>query len=179
MKVALIKYPSDTDWCECKRRALITIYGKGLGNIFPPSSEWKRKILKARHSPIRYLTYSFLITDIPSNTGEHLCRHVHAQPYVSSLRNDRQDAMDGDTAPRNTPVNMIIDANAEELQTIANKRLCGQAAAKTREVVAMMCHEAEMATPELKGLLVPMCEYLHECPEMHPCGKGESDEQMD
>ena len=172
MEVKLIKYPTEEDWIECKRRALITVYGKGLGDIKAPSTEWKHKILKARHSPIRYLRYSFLITDIPSNISVHLCRHVHAQPYVSSLRNDRQEVMDGDNAPRNTPVNMILDVNAEELMNIANKRLCVRASAKTRRVVSMMCRKALEVTPEFDGLFVPMCEYLKECPEMFPCLLG-------
>lgn len=172
MEVRLICAPTDYDWKECKRRALVTIYGKGLGMVKEPNSEWKHRILEARHSPIRYLRYSFLITDIPSNISVHLCRHIHAQPYVSSLRNDRQEAMDGDKAPRDTPVNMILDVNAEELMVIANKRLCQKASAKTREVVRMMCNKALEATPELEGLLVPMCDYNGGvCHEMFPCGR--------
>ena len=172
MKVRLINYPTEEDWTECKRRALITIYGKGLGDVKPPDSDWKYRILEARHSPIRYLRYSFLIEDIPSNISVHLCRHVHAQPYVSSLRNDRQEVMDGDKAPRDTPVNMIYDINAEELMVIANKRLCNRASDKTREVVGEMCRLAENVTPELVGLLVPLCEYNEGvCHEMFPCGR--------
>jgi hypothetical protein len=171
MKVTLLEFPTEQDWIECKRRALITIYGKGLGEIKPPTSDWKYKILKARHSPIRYLRYSFLIEDIPSNTSVHLCRHIHSQPYVSSLRNDRQDTMDGDKAPRDTPVNMIYDVNAEELIVVANKRLCNMASDKTRAVVDLMCRAVGKVTPEIKPLLVPMCEWLHGCPEMKSCGR--------
>lgn len=177
MKVRLLEYPTEHDWIECKRRALITMYGKGLGDIKSPTSEWRYKILRARHSPIRYLRFCFLIEDIPSNIAVHLCRHVHAQPYCSSLRNDRQDVMDGDTAPRNTKINMCFDVNAEELMVIANKRLCNLASEKTREVVQMMCDEAINVTPELQKLLVPMCAYTGgQCNEMFPCyeKKGES-----
>lgn len=174
MFVWILEYPDDKDWIGVKRRALITVYGneKGTGLLAGPSSEWKKKILEARHSPIRWLRYSFLFEDIPSNIATHLCRHVHAQPYVSSLRNDRQDTMDGDAARRDTPVNMILDVNAEELMVIANKRLCNKAAPKTREVVQEMCRLAEDVTPELKGLLVPMCDYQGGvCHEMYPCGR--------
>lgn len=177
MKVRLLEYPTEHDWIECKRRALITMYGKGLGDIKSPTSEWRYKILRARHSPIRYLRYCFMIEDIPSNTSVHLCRHVMAQPYVSSLRNDRQEVMDGDAARRDTPVNMILDMNSEELMVIANKRLCNLASLKTREVVQMMCDEAIKVTPELQKLLVPMCAYTGgQCNEMFPCfeEKGES-----
>lgn len=178
MRVELIRYPTDADWLEVKRRALITMYGKGLGDIKPPTEDWKEKILRARHSPIRYLMFSFLITDIPSNVSVHLCRHVHAQPYVSSLRNDRQDALDGDLAPRNQPVNMIIDVNAEELMVIANKRLCNKASKVTRQVVEQMCEKASKACPEIEDFLVPMCEYHGwVCHEMQPCGYAENKEK--
>lgn len=171
MIVWLLDHPDEDDWIGVKRRALVTV-GKGSGVIKAPTSEWKHKILEARHSPIRYLWYGFLIEDIPSNIATHLCRHVHAQPYVSSLRNDRQNDMDGDLAPRNTPVDMILDVNAEELMVIANKRLCNKAAPKTREVVQEMCRIAEEATPEFAGLLVPACMYNGGiCHEMKPCGR--------
>lgn len=167
MVVTLIKAPTDADWLEVKRRALVTCWKKPKNM---PESEWKHKILEARHSPIRYIVYSFLIENIPSNIATHFARHVHAQPYISSLRNDRQTFTDGDKAPRDTPVNMIIDINAEELQVMANKRLCMQAAEKTRLVMRGICTEALTATPELDGLLVPLCEYCGGvCHEMYPC----------
>ena len=68
---------------------------------------------------------------------------------------------------------MIYDVNAEELMVIANKRLCQQASPETRQLVQDMCSLAEAATPELHGLLVPMCEYQGGvCHEMYPCGKS-------
>jgi hypothetical protein len=116
--------------------------------------------------------FAFLIEDIPSNTSVHLCRHVHAVPFVSSLRNDRQNRMDGDKAPRDTPVDMILYCNAEELMTIANKRLCMKAAPVTRRVVQMMCLEALDKMPELAGLLVSMCQYHGGvCHEIDGCGR--------
>ena len=172
MKVTLLEHACESDWYEVARRALITV---GLKPVRFPADEWKKKILDARHSPIRYLQYSFLLEEIPSNTATHLCRHVHAQPYVGSLRNDRQTKMDGDSAPRNTPVDMILDVNAEELMVIANKRLCGQAAEKTREAVRRMCVAVQEAEPELEwhNRLVPMCVYHGGvCHEMRPCMEG-------
>lgn len=173
VKVTLIHFPDSEEWKECKQRALITIYGKGLTRPKKePSSAWKHKILEARHSPIRVLRYSFLIENIPSNIAVHFSRHKHAEPYNSSLRNDRQTVMDGDKAPRDTPINLIIDFNAEELMIVANKRLCGKAAKNTQEITAQMCRLAEQATPELEGLLVPMCDYHGGiCHEMEPCGR--------
>jgi hypothetical protein len=137
-----------------------------------PSEKLVHDCLNARHSPIRVFNFAFLIEDIPSNTSVHLCRHVHAVPYVSSLRNDRQNRMDGDKAPRDTPVDMILYCNAEEFMTISNKRLCNKAAPMTRRVVQMMCLEALDKMPELTGLLVPMCQYHGGvCHEIDGCGR--------
>jgi len=137
-----------------------------------PSEKLVHDCLNARHSPIRVFNFAFLIEDIPSNTSVHLCRHVHATPYVSSLRNDRQDRIDGDKAPRDTPVDMILYCNAEEFMTISNKRLCNKAAPMTRRVVQMMCLEALDKMPELAGLLVPMCQYHGGvCHEIQGCGR--------
>lgn len=169
MHIELIEWPSERDWMACKERALITTW-KDPKN--PPTEGWKHKILEARHSPIRRLHFSFRITGIKSWISVHLCRHIHAQPYVSSQRNDRQDMYDRDLAFQAAPVNMIWDINAEELMVVANKRLCTQAQEETRAVVAEMCRLVEERCPEFKGLLVPMCEYQgHVCHEMKPCGR--------
>lgn len=169
MQVTCIKSPDAADLELFKRCVWVTM-GKVNRPGSHPSSELIRKCLDARHSPIRVLQFAFLFEGIPSNTATHLCRHVHATPFVSSLRNDRQDKIDGDNAPRNTPVDLILYVNAEELMTIANKRLCRKAAAKTREAVQMMCLEALDRLPELEGLLVPMCEYRGGCHEINGCG---------
>lgn len=168
MTVTLIEYPTEQDWIACKERALVTI-GKTVKN--PPTEEWKKAILRARHSPIRRLRFSFLLEDVPTWVATHLVRHVHAQPYVKSQRNDRQDDYDRRKAPQDAPITMIWDMNAEEFMVIANKRLCRQAADETREVVQEMCLEALETNPEFKEFLVPMCQYTGECKEMYPCGR--------
>ena len=165
--INLLDWPQERDWWEVKRRALVTV---GLDPISPPSAEWRRDILSARHSPIRYLRLSFLLEGIPYWVSVHLARHTHAQPYIRSQRNDRQDGYDRNSAPQDAPVGMIWDINAEELMVIANKRLCGKAAPETRAVVAKMCAAVVEKCPEFAGLLVPMCAYHGgKCHEMEPC----------
>lgn len=169
MNITLLRAPTEEDWMEVKRRALVTV-GKTI--VTPPTIEWKRKILRARHSPIRYLQFSFLLEGIPSWVSVHLVRHVHAQPYVKSQRNDRQSAYDRNKAPQDSPVDMIWDMNAEELMVIANKRLCAQASPETREVVTQMCRLAEEACQAISDFLVPMCIWRGGlCPEMNSCGR--------
>lgn len=169
MNITLLRSPTEEDWKEVKRRALVTV-GKTM--VTPPDMAWKRSILRARHSPIRYLQFSFLLEGIPYWVSVHLVRHVHAQPYVRSQRNDRQSNFDRTRAPQDAPVDMIWDLNAEELMVVANKRLCAQASPETREVVAGMCKLASGACPEIADFLTPMCEYHGGvCHELHGCGR--------
>lgn len=169
MKITVLEYPVAEDWIEVKRRALVTV---GFKAFHAPDEEWKKRILKARHSPIRRLRFSFLLEDMPSWVSVHLVRHVHAQPYVRSQRNDRQRDYDRRRAPQDQPVSMIWDMNAEELMTIMNKRLCGQASSETRAVVSWMRNLVCEKCPEFKEFLVPMCGYTGECKEMKPCGRA-------
>ena len=75
---------------------------------------------KAWHSPIRRLIYSFYM-EIPYWVSVHLCRHVHAQPYVKSQRNGRQSEYDRNGARQDETVCMIWDVNAEELQEVPSE----------------------------------------------------------
>lgn len=172
MEVKLVRHPTEEDWLGTKERALVTV---GKKAVTPPDNEWKKAILNARHSPIRYLQFSFYLEDIPSYVSVHLVRHIHAQPYVKSQRNDRQKEYDRTKAPQDAPVNMIWDMNAEELMVIANKRLCNQADITTRSIVQQMCDAVIEKCPEFKEFLVPMCVYNGgNCKEMFPCyEKGE------
>ena len=170
MKITLLEYPTEADWYEVKRRALVTV---GKTPIQPPDDEWKMRILRARHSPIRYLRFSFLMQDIPSWVSVHYCRHVHAQPYVKSQRNDRQSDYDRNAARQDAPVNMIYDVNGEELITICQKRLCGCAAKETREVAEKIRDLVLALCPEFREVLVTPCEFNGKCHEMYPCGKGD------
>ena len=165
MKVELIDFPTPKDWMLCKQCALVTV---GKNAITEPTTEWKHKILKARHSPIRELKFVFKL-EIPYWVSVHLCRHIHAQPYVRSQRNDRQSDYDRNSAPQDAPVTMIWSMNAEELMVIANKRLCNKASKETQQVVQAMCDQVLEFYPEFKGLLVPMCVY-GKCNEMESCG---------
>ena len=168
MVVMLDEYPTAHDWLAVKKRALVTV---GNDAKRAPSDVWKKKILLAKHSPIRRLQFSFYI-ECPYWVSVHLCRHVHAQPYVKSQRNDRQSEYDRNTAPQNETVCMIWDMNAEELMNIANKRLCYKASPETRLVVKEMCRQVIELLPEFEDVLVPNCVACGGlCKEMQPCGK--------
>ena len=173
MKVEVIKYPTEEDWMLVKQCTLVTV---GKETDTPPTEKFKKDILKARHSPIRELRFVFRLTDIPYWVSVHLCRHIHAQPYVKTQRNDRQSGYDRTKAPQDAPVDMMWSMNAEELITIANKRLCNLASKETRELVRMICREVKALCPEFADELVPMCvRNGGVCHEMHSCRKEKKD----
>lgn len=170
--VDLLRYPTEQDWIEIKRRALVTV---GKDTFWAPTEEWKKKILRARHSPIRYGIVSFKINNLPYWVHAELARHhVGCEKYVKSQRNDRQKDYDRNAARQDAPVDMIYDFNLESIMTIANKRLCNQATPEARYVVKLMCHKLEEKCPEFEGLLVPYCKYWGRCQEMKPCGQTNS-----
>lgn len=167
-KVEIKKHPTDEDWVLCKECTLVTVGKESKTN---PTDEWKVKLLKANHSPIRTLQFCFKLTGIYSWVATHLVRHVHATPFVKTQRSDRNDGHDRGADRQDAPVDMMWYMNAEELITIAHKRLCYQASKETREVVQAICNEVIKVNPEFKELLVPMCYYRGGvCTEFYPCG---------
>jgi len=170
MNVEIIKDITSEDWMLVKTLALSTCDMKAKTE---PTFEWKQKILVARHSPIRELKFIFKL-EVPYWVSVHLCRHVHAQPYVKSQRNDRQKIdnpdYDRNKAPQDTMVTMYWSVNAEELITIAHKRLCMLASKETRLIVQEICNQVCDKHPEFKCVLVKPCVYNGCCHEMKPCG---------
>lgn len=168
MKVEIVKYPTEADWLLVKQCTLVTV---GKDSDKPATEKFKRNLLRSRHSPIRELRFVFRLTDIPYWVSTHLCRHVHAQPYVKTQRNDRQTDYDRNKAPQDAPVDMMWSVNGEELITIANKRLCNLASKETRQLVGMICSEVVKVCPEFENELVPICARNGGiCYEMFPCG---------
>lgn len=165
--VELLRYPTDADWARCKIFALNTMGKEPKDDT--TTFEWRRKILIAEHSPIRTLMFSIRII-IPSYVSVHFARHKFGvEHYVQSQRNDRQSNYDRNEAPQSVLVSHIMDINAQELMHMSHLRLCSQADARTRFMMALICSKVEQKCPEFKGLLVPSCGYLGRCPEFSPC----------
>lgn len=168
MKVKLLRYPTQDDWDRCKLLALGT---EGKEAKTSATAEWKHKMLKCAHSPIRTLMFTIQLVDVPYWVSVHYVRHKYGiEHYVRSQRNDRQGEYDRNSAPQNAPVNHIIEVNAQELMFMARKRLCSKAAAETKQVMEMIVEAVVKVCPEFKPFLVPQCEYLGICPEIYSCG---------
>lgn len=167
MKVEMIKHPTDEDWLFCKQCTLNTI-GKTTTTL--PTSEWKEKLLKSEHSPIRTLWFAFKL-EIPYWVSVHFVRHKYGiEHFVSTQRDDKNNNEVSRTdKPQGEIVSHIIYVNAQELMFMARRRLCNQASFETRQVMKMIVKEVLKTNPEFKNVLVPMCKYQNGCPEFKPC----------
>ena len=171
MKIEITKV---TSWTDVLNAARFT-WRKPLKSE-EPSVNWKKKIIKAEHSPLRCLMFNIDMYDIPSYTAGHFVRHVHAQPFVSTSRPDT----DGNQIPRDEQkksdlVNCRLFLNAEEIITISRKRLCCKAELPTRQVWQAVIEELRKTEPELANACVRNCLYRGFCPEIKSCGYEESD----
>ena len=141
-----------------------------------PSDEFKQKMIKAEHSPLRCLQFTIDFYDIPYYTSVHLCRHVHAQPFVSTSRPDINGQMKPrDEQKKSDPVNMRLLVNAQEIINISRVRLCNKAEKVTQMLWRKAMVELMKTEPLLVRACVPNCLYRGFCTEINPCGFSTSD----
>ena len=160
-------------WNDVLNRARTTVNKEELNK--EPSDEFKRKILRAEHSPIRSLIYNFKITNLKSWVATHLVRHhVGVEKWVRTQRSDRT-GVNRDELPQGAEVEMEIEANAQALINMSRKRLCNQASPETREVMEAMKEEISKRDKFLAEVMVKECVYRGFCPEMKSCGYDKTD----
>lgn len=165
MTVEIIDYKDN--WQAVKNAAMNTI-GKEDGKY--PSSQWKKKILLAEHSPIRFLEFVVRIHEVPYWCSVHLCRHkIGVDHFVSTQRTDRT-GIDRNELPQGALVSHTMKINAQALINISRKRLCSAASKETREVWRCVVEELAKYEPELASVCVPECVYRGFCPELKSCG---------
>ena len=164
-----IKYMETTDnWREVADAARTTVgMGEGEGE---PSSEWKRKILLAEHSPIRKLWIKWKWVELPYWVSVHIVRHkIGIEHFVRSQRTDRTGE-DRCNKSQCAKVEHEAEANAQAIINISRKRLCNQAADKTQRAWLRVVNRLQAYEPELASVCVRECVYRGFCPEMEPCG---------
>ena len=164
MKTEILKVKGD--WQEVLSDCRSTVGKPPLGK--DPSTDWKRRILIAEHSPIRDISVKWIWRDIKSWIATHWVRHKW-ECYVQSQRSDRT-GVPRDKLPQDAPVDFIGEMNAQAAIDTMRKRLCHQASPETRayaEDFKAVLHDYE---PELADTLVPNCVYRCGCPEIRTCG---------
>lgn len=166
MKTEITKIKGD--WIEVASDCRSTVGKPPLDH--EPSTEFKRKILIAEHSPIRDISVKWTWHGIKSWVATHWSRHKF-EKYIKSQRSDRT-GIPRDKLPQDAPVDFTGDANVQALIDTMRKRLCRQSSTETRQYAEdfkVALHEVE---PEIADVLVPQCVYRAGCAEMKPCGDG-------
>lgn len=166
--VEILRYPTEEDWKRCLMLARCT-QGK-FDTPNEPTDDWKKKILRSEHSPIRTLMFTIKMVNIPYCNSVHFVRHKYGvEHYVQSQRknpergSERQDA----------PVTHIMDINAQELIFMAKKRLCYKADPVTRAIMIEICRQiCDLDKDQVfKYVLLPACRMNESnCCEFKPCG---------
>lgn len=169
-KVEILDYRDQ--WQEVKDRAMNTI-GKKTGKY--PTSEWKERIVKAEHSPIRVNEFTVQITNAPYFVVMHLVRHyLGVTPFVSTQRTDRT-GIDRTKLPQDNEIMYTFKLNTQAFINISRKRLCMCASPETRQLWQMVVDELAKYEPEIASNCVRECVYRGFCPEMYSCGYDETD----
>jgi thymidylate synthase ThyX len=144
-----------------------------------PSNEWKDKIIRAEHSPIRLVEFDIYLEDIPSFVAMHLVRHhIGCEKFVVTNREDRRN-VNPEEVNRLTPVNMLMTCNAQSLINISRKRLCNMASKETREVWKAVKDAIAEIDPIMAKHMVRECVYRGFCPEMKSCGFVNTNKYME
>ena len=166
-KVEILRHPTEEDWRRCKMLAMNTIGKRWSGDV---SDDWKRRMLRAEHSPIRTLMFTIRM-EVPYWVSTHFVRHKFGvEHYVSSQRNDRQSDYDRNKAPQDAIVTHVMDINAAELMQMAHMRLCCKAADETQKAMIAICDSVVATNPEFADVLLPKCMAYGGCNEFQPCG---------
>lgn len=109
MKTEITKIKGD--WMEVASDCRSTVGKPPLDH--EPSTEFKRKILIAEHSPIRDISVKWTWHGIKSWVATHWSRHKF-EKYIKSQRSDRT-GIPRDKLPQDAPVDFTGDANVQAL----------------------------------------------------------------
>ena len=174
--IDVVVLPS-TGWKRALNAARRTVGKKPLDK--EPSSEWKKEMLIAEHSPIRLVEYEIYFNSIKQWVTVHLIRHwLGFIPFVHSQREDRRElGMKRDDVPQGSLNDMEVVANAQALINVSRKRLCGMASKETRSQWQGVKDSMECVDKEMAEAMVPNCIYRGFCTEgKKSCGYFNTDD---
>lgn len=83
------RFQHEDSWQDIKDATMNTI-GKNTGRY--PDSMWKWKLIRAEHSPIRKMRFSWRWKELPYWVSVHFVRHkIGIEHFVTTQRSDRTD----------------------------------------------------------------------------------------
>ena len=153
----------NVNWLDIKNACRQTV---SMGDSrLEPTSEWKRKLLICRHSPIRIGSVLWKSEDVPFYVMGHIVRHnVGCTPFVSTSREDRTGI------PRNERkqtdfVDMQMIANIEALINISELQLCTCADPTTKKYWESVLEAIREYDEDVFWACVPQCIRCGACVE--------------
>lgn len=158
-----------TSWSLALDMARMTVNKEPLHK--EPSNEWKRKMLKAEHSPIRCVQYLITLKDVPYYSVMHLVRHHQGiEKFVCTQREDRT-GINRHSLAQDALISCSFICNAQALINISRVRLCGCADPTTRTIWANIKNYIHDNVDSIvSDFMVPNCVYRGFCPELKCCG---------
>lgn len=159
-----------TPWSRALDAARITVGKEPTGK--EPSDEWKARMLKAEHSPIRLVEYEWTWEGIPYWVTNHIVRHhVGCEKFVVSQRDDRNaNEVSRADKPQGQLIDMHMCCNAQALINISRKRLCHKASLETRTAWWLVKCAVNDVDYVMANAMVSECVYRGFCPEPKSCG---------
>lgn len=172
MKVTNVK--SKGTWRDVANSCNTTIHKEA--GIKEPSSNWKLRMLRCEHSPIRQIVIKWKWRDIFYWVSTHFVRHKFGvEHWVRTQRTDRT-GVDRNKEPQAALVEHECEANAQAIINISRKRLCNGASPETREAWKEFLEKIKDKQPELYSSCVPDCIYRGHCFEFYSCGFHKTEE---
>jgi len=163
------RFRHEDNWQDIKDATMNTI-GKSTGKY--PNAAWKLKLMRAEHSPIRKMRFSWRWKERPYWVSVHFVRYkIGIEHFVTTQRSDRTD-VPRDDLPQGSFVSHECDADAQAMISISRKRLCMSSSPETREAWMLVKEEVE---PALAQCMVRECVYRGFCPEITGCGFDKTD----
>lgn len=166
------RFRHEDNWQDIKDATMNTI-GKNTGRY--PDPMWKWKLIRAEHSPIRKMRFSWRWKELPYWVSVHFVRHkIGIEHFVTTQRSDRTD-IPREELPQGSFVSHECDADAQAMINISRKRLCMSASPETRKAWTLVKEEVGRVEPALALCMVRECIYRGFCPEMVGCGFDKTD----
>ena len=153
----------NVNWLDIKNACRQTV---SMGDSeLEPTSEWKRKLLICRHSPLRIGSVLWKSEDVPFYVMGHIVRHnVGCTPFVSTSREDRTGIPRSERKQTDF-VDMQMTANIEALINISERRLCTCADPTTRKYWEAVLEAVKEYDEDIHWACVPQCIRCGSCVE--------------
>lgn len=159
-----------TSWERVLNACRMTVNKKYLEK--EPNDEFKKKLIRAEHSPLRMLEFDITIRDLPYWIHTELVRHhVGVEKFVTTSRPDRtHSGLTRHDLRQDSLVSMTLSMNAQAIINVSRVRLCRMAAEETRNLWQSVIDALREVEPLLADACVPNCVYRGFCSEFTPCG---------